>query len=312
MQGQGQTAANLYAQSYAPLQAKYVQEAQDWGNETNQGYAASQAQAGVAQQFNQARDASVQQLESYGVKPSDTRMAALDIGARTGQAAAEAGAGTKAASDRVMQGMQLQQGAIGQGLQTAGLANQDWTGAAAMTNQQLNNSLQTTGSGAQTMGTGLGWTGAANPMLTATGTLMNQQYQNEIEKYKAEQSASSGTGALIGGALGLATKLIPSFAQGGGVPPDQTQGGAIPMQASPTNGSAVDDVPAALTVGEFVVPKDVTSWLGEKHLQQQIQKARQEKQQAQAKPEVHAAIPQAPTFASRPQQPQPQGALPPG
>jgi hypothetical protein len=58
-----------------------------------------------------------------------------------------------------------------------------------------------------------------------------------------------------------------------------------------------------LTVGEFIVPKDVVSWNGEKFFQDLIAKSRKAKEGAQAKPEVGPAIP--------PQQAAPQAALPP-
>jgi hypothetical protein len=86
-------------------------------------------------------------------------------------------------------------------------------------------------------------------------------------------------------------------ASGGDVP---TPGGAIPAGASPSRGQATDDVSARLTAGEFVMPKDVTSWMGEEKLQKMIQKSRQDRQGAVAKPAVGPARPQAPTFQSRP------------
>ena len=86
-------------------------------------------------------------------------------------------------------------------------------------------------------------------------------------------------------------------------PQAQTPPGAVPAGASPTGGQAIDDVPARLTVGEFIVPKDVVSWNGEKFFQDLIAKSRKAKEGAQAKPEVGPAIP--------PQQAAPQAALPP-
>jgi muramidase (phage lysozyme) len=70
---------------------------------------------------------------------------------------------------------------------------------------------------------------------------------------------------------------------------DQTPGGAVPIAASPSGGKAVDDVPARLTPGEFVVPKDVVAWKGEEHFQKLIQKSREDRPQAPAQPEVKAA-----------------------
>lgn len=96
-------------------------------------------------------------------------------------------------------------------------------------------------------------------------------------------------------------------------------GGAVPVAASPSRGAVTDDVPAQgpsgriqLNGGEFVIPKDVVSWEGEKSLQNLIQKARTAKLEATAKPKVVAPggpQPQQPAFQPRPQAAQ-QGALP--
>ena len=49
------------------------------------------------------------------------------------------------------------------------------------------------------------------------------------------------------------------------------------------------------------MPKDVTQWYGEQHFQKMIQKARQDKQGAQAKPEAKPQGPPGPPrFVSRP------------
>ena len=97
----------------------------------------------------------------------------------------------------------------------------------------------------------------------------------------------------------------PQFAAGGDVPDDQMNGmdepemvdspqeemgepQAVPPEASPSGGAETDDVHALLNEGEFVIPRDVTSWYGEKFFQNLINKAYKEKQSAQAKPEEGA------------------------
>ena len=146
--------------------------------------------------------------------------------------------------------------------------------------------------------------GLANNSLGTWGNALNMGYQNQLGAYNAEQNASSGWGS----ALGLAGAAAMKFMADGG---DVTPGGAIPAGASPTRGQEVDDVAARLTVGEFVMPKDVTSWLGEKAMHSMIEKARKEQQElpqrSGAIPAVSRAPTQAPTFSSRPG-----GALPTG
>jgi hypothetical protein len=99
------------------------------------------------------------------------------------------------------------------------------------------------------------------------------------------------------------------LAQGGAVPTgdmgDETPGGSVPTSASPTQGIATDDVPARLTADEFVIPKDVMLWEGQKSMYGIIDKARKAMQQANARPDIGGqptqAIPTPPTFQSTPQ-----------
>ena len=78
----------------------------------------------------------------------------------------------------------------------------------------------------------------------------------------------------------------------------------MPAYASPSNGQVTDDVPAQLTAGEFVTSKDAAQWIGHKALAAQMDKARKEMQQFAQRDDVGgeptAAIPQSPTFVSRP------------
>lgn len=81
------------------------------------------------------------------------------------------------------------------------------------------------------------------------------------------------------------------LAAGGPVPE------AIPASMSPSGGQQVDDVPAQvddggtarLNVGEFVIPRDVTEWMGQKFFQDTIIKARKAMQtHAPAQPSYHS------------------------
>jgi hypothetical protein len=91
------------------------------------------------------------------------------------------------------------------------------------------------------------------------------------------------------------------FAAEGGEVPDEMaaeyEGEAIPQRASPSRGKAIDDVPARLSVGEFVMPKDTVDWLGQKHFYGLIEKAQKDraeaKQRTGAVPEMKAVRTQA-------------------
>jgi hypothetical protein len=274
------------------------------------------AQAQVAQNFDAARQNSTQELESYGINPSATRFGALDIGVRAQQAAAAAGAGNVASRTDDALASNVNDKILAQGNQEKSLAN-GFTGTAATTaTGAVNNNLANTASGGSLLGTDLAWTGAGTNATTGAVGATNTGYQNQLDKTKTDNSSSSGIGSLLGAGasmLGkggaLASGGALAFLEDGGPMPEPSQG-AVPVEASPSGGAKTDDVNAKLNAGEFVFPKDVASWYGEEKLQKLIQKAREAKQGATAKPQMAVPAgpqPQQPNFVSRPA---PQGAVP--
>jgi hypothetical protein len=285
-----------YEQIYQPLEDQLAKEAESYASPERQALEEGRAQATVAQQFEQARDASLRQLEGFGVDPTSTRAAALDVGVRAQQAAAQAAAGNQARMATETTGRALRSEAINVGRGYPGqIAGQYGTaiqgGAGA-----VNSALAQTASGAQTMGTGAQFMGLQNQSLgTWSGALTAQNNANMAAYNAANQDSGWGT------ALGLVGSAAIKFMADGGM----TTGGDVPDDASPTGGGAIDDVPARLTAGEFVVPKDVASWKGEEYFQKLIDQSRKAKEGASAKPAVGYAPAENPTFVSRPS-----GALP--
>ena len=113
------------------------------------------------------------------------------------------------------------------------------------------------------------------------------------------------TSSQGGGPTGIpSAPMMPRQTYAGGGDAGATPGGTVPIHASPSGGVTTDDVPAMLTAHEFVIPKDVAVWLGHKHLAGTIDKARQEQQNFSMRDDIGgeptAAIPQHPTFISRP------------
>lgn len=293
-----------WEKDFRPLEDEYIQRARSYASQGRQELEAGRASANVAQQMDTARAAAAQKLESFGIDPSSTRYGALDLAFRAQQGAATAAASNQArlateATGNAMMGNAINLGrqTLGQGLGMQSIANQSGSGA-------INTNLATTMSGAQTMGTPTQWGALGMGALGQAGNFMNMGYNNQLAAWKADQDQSTGWGSVLGLGAGLFGKML-GFEEGGAVP--QTPGGAIPMAASPTGGQAVDDVPARLTAGEFVVPKDVTAWKGEEFFQKLIDQSRKAKGDAPAKPQTGAALPQPPAFVSSPQQ---GGALP--
>ena len=298
-----------YEQIYQPLEDRAAQDALDYSSPERQEIEAGKASAEVASQFDAQRRAAAQNLESFGVDPSSTRYAALDMGSRIQQAAAQAGAANQARAQTDAMGRALRSEAINVGRGYPGQVAGTYGTALQSGNAAVNSALSGTASGASTMGTNMQYQGLGMQGQGNTANIMNSSYNNQLAQFNANQQASSGLGSLLGAGMGLlgasgnaagATGLGLIFAEGGKVPQDATPGGNVPQSASPTNGKAIDDVPAMLTAGEFVIPKDVMSWKGEEFFQKLIDGSRKAKPQASAKPEYAIMPPKAPTFSSRP------------
>lgn len=324
-----------YEEVYQPLEDKLVSEAAGYTDERNAlrgDTAAGRAAADVSNQFAAARTAAQDRLESYGIDPSQVRGQAIDLGARTQEAAARAGAANttrdqtvraEEATGRALrsEALNIGRGYPGQIATDYALAFQQGQGAAGIGGQAIGAGLNTTASGFNTMGTGLQWTGAGNQTagvanqmaglgaqfsgqglqgLAGAANTMNMGYQNILDRTRVNNSASSGWGSALGliGGIGLKA-AYPGlrYAEGGPVPQGEP-GVHVPEEASPSRGSAIDDVPARVTPGEFIVPKETVQWLGEKHFQKLIQKSREEKSQAQARPRVQAVPLEEPTVVS--------------
>lgn len=295
-----------YENVYQPLEDDLARDAREAGSEDRQEFEMGRAASTVAQNFEGARRAALQNLESYGVDPSSTRFAALDLGTRVDQAAAMAGAANMARAGAENTGRALRSEGINVGRGYPGQVAGTYATAQQAGNAGANAQLAGTASGAATMGTGAQWTQGGVGALNTWGNTLNMGYQNQMDQFNANQQASSGLGGLLGAGLGMMSNAGFAFEDGGAVPAQEalpvgvTPGGNVPRSASPSMGRAIDDVPARLTAGEFVIPKDAVSWYGEKHFQKLIEGARKAKPQAPAHPQ-QTRVPMAPpTFNSRP------------
>lgn len=266
---------------------------------------AGAAEANVADSMAAQHQTANTELQSQGIDPSSGRFAGLQYGYGAATGAAEAGAGTTALQQTKLQGLGLEAQSVGLGNSTTSAESGNLTAGAGAAE-------------GTTAFTNAG-TNAENANTSAVGGFNTAQEQG----FQASQTGAAGLGSLIGGLAGnvnisSAGALSFGAATGGpvpaqGIPTGATPGGAVSPQASPSQGIQTDDVPANLTAGEFVVPKDVVVWYGQKFFMNQLDKARKEQQQSQSRKDVGGqptqAIPSAPTFVSRPQT-QPQQGIP--
>jgi hypothetical protein len=330
-----------YQQLYAPLEATYVGQAENWASPQNIAVQRGQAMGAVGSAGQQQLNAAAEQLQGYGINPGSGRYASLFTSAQPLLGAAQAAAGTTAEQNLKLQQMGLESGAVNtgrglvnavQGLTGAGTsAGQAATGAAAGAAGTAQQNLAT---GSQAMTAPTAWFNAGANNMNSYVNAVNGYNQSQAEFAQAGASEMGGLGSALGSLTGMAWMGMhakggpigfqdggdvggpsdPQFTpqQGGGqtgipsqpVPPGGTPGGGIPPTASPSMGQQTDDVPAMLTANEFVIPKDVATWLGHKAFVQQIDKARKEQQQFSQRDDIGGeptgAIPQQPTFTSRP------------
>lgn len=307
-----------YQNEYQPLEDQLIADANSYASPERKDLEMGRAEGAVTQQFDQARNNAQRQLEDFGINPSSTRYAALDIGSRAQEAATTAAAGNQASQMVDATGRALRSEAINVGRGYPGQIAGTYNTSLQAGSSAINGTLANTATGAQTMGTPTQWFAGANNSLGTWSNALTSGYNAELAQFNANQNTSSGFGTALGAGLGLMGS-IAKLSAGGEVPPggalpttgipmsmQDNPGSIVPPSASPSGGRAVDDVPARLTPGEFVIPKDVVAWEGEKSLQNLITKARTAKQGAQARPQVGIAPRQAPTFNSR----APQRALP--
>ena len=147
-----QTLFDQYQQNTLPMMQNFSQQAQGWNSPARATQQAGAAMADVSNQMNAQREASLQQLEGFGVDPSQTRYAALDLGTRVQQAAATAATGTQSREQTEQQGLALEGQAINMG---QGLPNQStstYGGAASSGSSGVNAANTSMSTGANIMG----------------------------------------------------------------------------------------------------------------------------------------------------------------
>jgi hypothetical protein len=273
-----------YNEMFRPLEDAFVKEAQEYDTPERREREAGAAMADVGSAFDAQRRNALQRLEGYGVDPSTTRNAALDIGVRTAQAAAQAQAGTQATRRVEDTGRALRSDAINLGRgalsNAAGFYGQSvGAGSAAQ-----GNALNTTQTGAGAVQSSLGFSGQALQGYGQGANIMSQGYGNQMQGWQAGQQQTAG---MLQGVGSLAGMFMADGGEVEGIPTGSIVGqqnrghpyadGGMPFAQDgdvqgPGDGSGIDDrVPAMLSDGEFVIPADVVRKKGEEFFEKLIE-----------------------------------------
>jgi hypothetical protein len=152
------------------------------------------------------------------------------------------------------------------------MANRVMTGAAAagagnqqrMATEAAGNAMQQQAIQASNANVATGY-GASNAMNQLLGTGMQL-------KYPTLGQFSMGGG--MGGGFAMSSSSKNTHPSGFGEGISFQQGGDVPDEVSKSNGGKTDDVPANLTAGEFIIPKDIVQWKGQEFFYKLMAQAR--------------------------------------
>lgn len=254
-----------YENIYQPLEDNLVKDFNSYDTPERRDQEAGRAVADVNNQFDAARRNALQRLEGFGVDPSQTRSAALDLGTRVQQAAAQAGAATASnrATEQTGRALRAEAINIGKGYPSnvAGSYGQSLNAG----NSMVGNANSTTSTSSNAMGGANQFMNTAISGYGQAGNTMTQGYNNQMQQFNANQQATTGMLSAIGGVAGM------FMADGGETALPISQPGGI--DEGPSDGSGIDDqVPIQASVGEYIIPKDVVEIKGREFFDRLIEK----------------------------------------
>jgi hypothetical protein len=258
-----------YETLFQPLEENLINEFQDFASPERILREQGKAIADVSTTFDASRRNALQRLESYGVDPSQTRNAALDVGVRTQQAAAQAAAASSSRANTEAVGRSLRAEAIniGRGMpsQIAGA----YGTALQAGNSAVGGSTSTTNAGTAANAGAAQYFGGAMQGFGQSADITNMGFQNQMKQWQAGSDQTMGQLNMLSGMAGAAM-----VADGGPISPQAIPvQGAGPVATGIGDGSGVDDaVPAQLSDGEFVIPADVVRMKGEEFFNKLLEK----------------------------------------
>jgi hypothetical protein len=267
---------STYGSTFTPLQQTQAQNALDYTSDKNvqqrEGMAVADQNAGTQAALANQRAA----LAAEGVDPASVHGSALTQEAALTGAANAAGAANQSVVQGQLTGAALQNQANQIGLGVGGLGTSQASTGSGIATQEVGNQNTTNNSNINDL------TAANTYLNTANGANANaigasssnfneeqQNYENQIGANASQIGAISGVVAGMGNLGADAMPTSASMARGGPV----SARGALPFPIVP---GTTDTKLAALTPGEFVIPKDVTQHLGHEKLHKLIDKTREE------------------------------------
>lgn len=247
-----------FEELYQPLEEDLVKEFQEYDSPERQDLERGRAIADVNTQFDAARRNALQRLEGFGVDPSQTRNAALDLDTRIQQAAVQAGAATNATRQVEDRGRALRAEALNIGRGYPSNVAGSYGQVLQAGNSQIANANNTAGTTAGLYNSANGALNTSIAGFQGAGNTLSQGFANQRG---AAQDNSSSLISGVGAAAGIAALFLED---GGEVQPPSTRR-AIPYESEPGkidygegDGSGIDDrVPIMASREEYIIPADV-------------------------------------------------------
>lgn len=269
---------NNYGSTFSPLQAQQAQMAQNYTSDANtqlrQGQAVADQNSGTQAALQNQRAS----LASEGVDPASVHGSALTQQAALTGAANAAGAATNSALQTQATGNQLINQANTLGTQVGALGASQASTGSGIAAQNVANTNNTNNSNVNNLTAANTYlnsaTGANNSATTAANDQFNQQQTGYQDQVAAQAAQASAVGGIASGAMsfmqagGVVPSGIPALVGGGPI----TSRGALPQPIVP---GTTDNKLIAATPGEFMLPKDVSEFMGHDKLHRLIDSTRQ-------------------------------------
>jgi len=232
-----------YENVYRPMEDRMIADAESYDSPARRDKEQSAAMGDVATQFDAARKNALSRLEGYGVDPSETRNAALDVGVRTQEAMNKAQASTQAGNRVEDVGRAYKNYALERGDVLPGMAQDESKLAAGLEGAMLGEGLNTSASGAAMRTSGQGFTQMGAGANMDAANIKNTQFSNQLasQQMKNANKANSFTN--------IASIFAPHMASGGSGGGESGGGG---MMTSVGSGGG----------GTGAVTSDASQWSG--------------------------------------------------
>lgn len=259
---------STYGSTFTPLQQKQAQQAANYTSSGNiallQGQAVAGQSAAAQANLNNQRAA----LASEGVDPASIGGSALTQQAGVEAAANEAGAGTNAYTQAQTTGASLMNQANQVGLSAGQLGTSQASTGANIASSNVSNANATNATGINNLTAANTYLNSATNANNSATNASASEYGEQQQTYQDQQQQAANTGALAGN---IASGVMGLLEKGGPV----TSKGALPHPVIP---GTTDSKVVALTPGEFVIPRDVTQYLGHDKLHSLIESTRNKMQ----------------------------------